>query len=66
MCFITQNTSLFHKFMCSAFQYTQNLYNVSNNPNGTHVWTDLIPLTKLTQISNNKPKTKKKIIKIQS
>jgi hypothetical protein len=52
--------------MCSAFQYTQNLYNVSNNPNGTHVWTDLIPLTKLTQISNNKPKTKKKIIKIQS
>jgi hypothetical protein len=52
--------------MCSAFQHTQNLYNVSNNPNGTHVWADLSPLTKLTQISNNKLKTKKKIIKIQS
>ena len=30
-----------------------------------HIWAYLSSLTKLTQISNNKPKTKNKIIKIQ-
>jgi len=33
------------------------------NPNGCP-YVDLSPFTKLTQINNNKPKTKKKIIKI--
>ena len=28
-----------------------------------NMWADLSPLIKLTQISNNKPKTNKKIIK---
>jgi len=35
------------------------IYNVSTNPNGSHMWADLNPLIKLIQISNNKPKTKK-------
>ena len=30
------------------------------------MWADLNPLKKLTQVSNNKPKIKKKIIKIQN
>jgi len=31
-----------------------------------YMWADLSSFTKLTQISNNKPKNKKKIIKIQN
>jgi len=30
----------------------------------SHMWVGLNPLKKLTQINNNKPKTKKKIIKL--
>jgi hypothetical protein len=29
-----------------------------------YMWANFNPLTKMTQIKNNKPKTKKKIIKI--
>jgi len=58
MCCITQNTSLFHKFIVLCFSAYKKL-------NRSHMWANLSPFIKLTQISNNKLKIKKKIIKIR-